>query len=163
MKVDGNVERFCAFQDWPEEFVVQVATPDMAVDHGSLEAVLMNRALQLDDGCLRIRSRQASKSGKAGGISPDCLCDAIVGFPGNCSCRSRVELFGSRRGKRQHLHINPCGIHLRDSLLAKIGELLNELCKPIAKSCSSLLEVFARPVQKSRGRVMLFKGDGSHD
>ena len=99
MKIDGNVERFCAFQDWPEEFIVQVATPDMAVDHGALEAVLMDRALQLGDGGLRIGSRQASKSSKADGMGLDCLRDAIVGFAGNGSRRSRVKLLGSRRGK----------------------------------------------------------------
>jgi hypothetical protein len=94
----------------------------------------IDRALQLGDRGLRIGSRQGRKSGKAGGIGPDCLRDTVVGFPGNCSRRSRIELLRSRRGKRQHLHINPCGVHRRNSLLAKIAELIKELCSPPAKS-----------------------------
>src|ERR1700756_4224450 len=101
MKIDRDVERFCTFEDWPEEFIVQIAALNMAVDHGSLKEAVKDRALQLGDRGLRIGIRQGRKCGKAGGIGPDCLRDTIVGLPGNCSRRSRIELLRSRRGKRQ--------------------------------------------------------------
>ena len=134
MKIDRDVERFCAFKDWPEEFIVQVTALNVAVDHDSLKAVVMDCALHLGNGGLRICGRQASKSGKTGWVDPDRLGDAVVRFTSNGGRRSCVELLGSRRGKRQHLHVNPCGIHLRNSLFAKIAELVKELCSPPAKS-----------------------------
>jgi hypothetical protein len=45
MEVERDLERFGTLQDRPEELIVQVAAPGVAIDQRSLEAVFTDRAL----------------------------------------------------------------------------------------------------------------------
>ena len=56
MEVDGDVQRLGAFEDRPEEFVVEIASPAVAVDERSFEAVLDGRSSPHTTGEARGRS-----------------------------------------------------------------------------------------------------------
>jgi hypothetical protein len=43
------------------------------------------------------------------------------------SYRRRLQLLDARKGQREHLHINTCGVHGRDPPLAEIAQPFDEL------------------------------------
>src|SRR5947209_19039952 len=55
MEVERDLERLGTLQDRPEELVIQVAAPRVAIDHCPLEAMFTDRALQFIGGDLRSR------------------------------------------------------------------------------------------------------------
>src|SRR5271170_5703991 len=47
MEIDRDVEFFGLLEDGPNRLVIQEATPRMAIDQGTLETQLLDRALEL--------------------------------------------------------------------------------------------------------------------
>ena len=56
-QIERDLERFGAFQDRPEEFVIQVAAAAVTVDQGSFETMRGDRTPQLVGSCVRFRGR----------------------------------------------------------------------------------------------------------
>src|SRR5829696_5583901 len=82
VKVEWNPELLRTLQDRPEEHVVQVAAPRVAVDHRTLEAVLAHRALQLVCGGLRGRGLQRGEPGETAQMASYRLRQAVVRLAG---------------------------------------------------------------------------------
>ena len=81
MKIKRHAQRLSAFEDRPEEAVVEVAATDMAIDHRTLEADA-DAALEFPGGGARIRRRNRRKTGKSAGIPAHRLSDVVVGIAG---------------------------------------------------------------------------------
>ena len=65
MQIDRRIELFGAFQDRPEELVVEIAAAVVAVDHGADEFLLAHPQLQFGRGLVRRRGRQHGEPGIA--------------------------------------------------------------------------------------------------
>ena len=63
-QIERDLERFGAFQDRPEEFVIQVAAAAVTVDQGSFETMRGDRTPQLVGSCVRYRGWQRCEAGK---------------------------------------------------------------------------------------------------
>ena len=83
MEVNRYLECFGAFQNRPEELVVEVAALGMAADHCPLEAVFTDHALQLVGGSVRSRGRQVGESGKTARVAPHRVRDDVVYIAGH--------------------------------------------------------------------------------
>jgi hypothetical protein len=127
VEIDRDSERFCPLQDWPEKGVVQVASPGVPVDQRPLEAILTDRALQLLCGGLRGGRRQRGEPGEAIRIAPHRLREEVVRLTSERYRLCCLKLLNARKGQRQHLHIDACGVHRRDPAAAEIAQLFDEL------------------------------------
>src|ERR1022692_980471 len=63
MKIKRHAQRLSAFEDRPEEAIVEVAVTDMAIDHRTLEADA-DAALEFPGGGAWIRRRNRRKTGE---------------------------------------------------------------------------------------------------
>ena len=149
--VDRHLERFGPLEDGPEELVVEVAAPGVAIDHGALEAVFADRTLQLIGRRFRRRGRQRGEGGEPVWMASHRVGEAVVGLTGERHRLGRVELLHARSGQRQHLHIDAGRIHVRDPVVAEIAELLDEL--GVAR------QVLPGTFDERPGRVVLFERD----
>lgn len=93
MYVDRNVQRFGSFEDWPEEFVIQIASPAVTIDERSFEAVFTDHPLQFFRRFVWYCGWEGSKSGETCRILFDCIGKEIVRFASKCHCISGLELF----------------------------------------------------------------------
>src|SRR5215207_1475327 len=98
MEVDRDPERFGTLQDRPEEGVVQIAAPGVAVDQCSLEAVFTDHALELVGGGVRSHGRQRGEPREAARMAPHRLRQAVVRIAGERYRLGRTELLNARRG-----------------------------------------------------------------
>ncbi len=65
VQIDRRVELFRAFEDRPEEFIVEAAAAIVAVDDGADEFVPLHHGLELGGRLVRRRGRQYRQSGEA--------------------------------------------------------------------------------------------------
>src|SRR6266480_884925 len=168
MQIERDLECFGTLQDRPEDLVVQVATPDMAVDQCTLEAVFTDHVLQFVGGGIWSHGRQRGEPGETAWMTPYCHRELVVGIMRECHCLGRVELLHARRGQRQDLHVDPGSIHLRDPVfiefaqsIQKLGKARRHLGMVVDRLCL-VLELASWTFHECCGRVMLFKCDRSH-
>src|SRR6187402_1283329 len=64
VQIERDVERFGAFQDRPEEFVIQVAAAAVTVERGAFGTMRGDRTPQLVASRVRYRGGQPCKPGK---------------------------------------------------------------------------------------------------
>jgi len=126
VKVDGDVQRLGVFQDRPEELVVEVAPPAVAVDERSLETVLADHPLQFVGGLVGRCGRERGEPRQVCRVLLDGIVEEVVRLAGESHCVGGLGLFRAWRGERKHLHVDPCGVHLGDSPLADVAELREE-------------------------------------
>lgn len=107
MEVDGNLQRFGAFEDWPKEPVIEVASSVVTIDNCSFESVFADHPLQFVSGLVRRSCGERSKPGKSCWALPDCRTEVLVGLTGKCHSIPWFELLRTRRSEREHLHVNP--------------------------------------------------------
>jgi len=124
MEVERNLECFGTFQDRPEELVVKVAAPDVAVDHCSLEAVFADHAVQLVGSSFRGHGRQSGEPRETARVASHRVCKDVVCFVGELHCLGRVELIHAGGCQRQYLHIDTCRVHIRDPAFPEIAQLI---------------------------------------
>jgi hypothetical protein len=93
MQVDRNIQRFGSFEDWPEEFVIQIAFPAVTIDDRSFEAVFTDQPLQFFRGLVWYCRWERSKSGKTRGILLDRIGQEIIRFTSKCCRISAGDLF----------------------------------------------------------------------
>ncbi len=86
--------------------------------------------------------------------------EVVVRLAGQCDGLGRLELLQARGGQREHLHVDPVGIHLRDPAVADVAQLLDE--SGIADDPGCPMEVLPRPLQEGRAGIMFFKRDRTH-
>jgi hypothetical protein len=120
MQVDRHVEGFGAFKHRPEELVVKVAPVDVAVDQCPHETLVVDDALELARGGLRVAHRQGGEAEEPLGILRDRSCDIVVRLPGQLDRERWLEGLGARGGVREDLHADPRLVHSRDPSLAQI-------------------------------------------
>jgi hypothetical protein len=60
-------------------------------------------------------------------MAPHRLGEEVVCLTGERYRLCRLELLNARKGQRQHLHIDACGVHGRDPAAAEIAQLFDEL------------------------------------
>ena len=90
------------------------------------------------------------------------LCETIVRFPSEFHSFCCIELFGSRRRERKHLHVDAGSVHFGDALLSEIAQLLEEFRRSTAMSLGLLFQLASRAREKGLGGEMFFEGYGSH-
>ena len=86
--------------------------------------------------------------------------DEIVDFARD---RNRFVGFGlldPRRIEREHLHVDPGGIHFRNAAVADVAQLIVEF--RATGIPHPFRELLARTGEKRRADEMLFEGNGSH-
>jgi hypothetical protein len=91
------------------------------VDQRALEAILTDRALQLLCGGFRGGRRQRGEPSEAIRMAPHRLPEDVVCLTGERYRLCRLELLDARKGQRQHLYIDACGVHGRDPAVAEIA------------------------------------------
>jgi hypothetical protein len=134
----------------------------MPIDDRSFEAMVPDHAIEFFGGTIRGCGWHDGESSKARRVLCRGICEEVVGFAREGDCLGRFELLCAGGGERQHLHINACCVHLGDSLVSKIGELLEEIGSAGAEAQSFFFEVFPGAVEKSWTGKMFFEGYGSH-
>src|SRR5271170_236370 len=92
MEIDRHVQQFSTLKDWPEELVVEVTSPIVAIDDRSLETMSSDHALQLLGSLVRGCSRQRRKSGKALWVFRYGIREEVVRFAGQSNRRGSLEL-----------------------------------------------------------------------
>ena len=135
MEIDRDIERFGALQDRPEELVVQIAAARVAIDERALEALLPDPAIQFIGRLLGGRDRQAGKACKALWIFLHRVGEEIVRLAGDRNLLRHVGLLDPGRIQREHLHVDPGGVHLSDAPVADILKLLENLRTAGAPYC----------------------------
>src|SRR5271170_367114 len=133
MEIDRHVKHFSTLKDWPEELVVEVTSPIVAIDDRSLEAMFSDHPLQLFGGPVWRGGRQRCKSCKALWISPCGSREEVVRLAGQGNPRGSLELLYAGGSERQDLHIDACGVHLGDSLVTEIRELFEQASSAVAE------------------------------
>ena len=73
-----------------------------------------------------------------------------------------VELFGARRGQRQHLHVDAGGVHRRDAARADVAQRPDELGGAVLELARRLFQIDSGTVQKERCSKMLLERDDAH-
>jgi hypothetical protein len=144
MEIDRDIERFGTLQDRPEELIVQIAGPRVAIDERALEALLPDPAIQFIGRLLGGRSRQAGKACKTFWIFLHRVGEEIVRLAGDRNLLRHVGLLDPGRIQREHLHIDPGGVHLSDAPVADILKLLENLRSAGAPISESFKETPAR-------------------
>src|ERR1700728_2683143 len=99
VEVNRHLEPFRALENRPEESVVEIASPVMAVDHSPFETVLTNHPFQLFSGLVRISGRQSGKPGKARWIFLDGAGKKVVSFAGKRYGVRAFNLLGTWRSE----------------------------------------------------------------
>ncbi len=160
--MDRRIEFFGAFQDRPEEFVVEIAAAHMAADDRADKAAAADAALQLRRGLVRDHRRQRGKAGEALGIFLHRRRERVIAFARQRHCLGSVELFGTGRGERQHLHVDAGGIHRRDPFVADVAQRLDELGAAALEFERGVFEVLPRAVEKQRRGEVFFQRDRAH-
>ena len=163
VQIDRDIKRVGAFENRPEEFVVEVAAANVAVDQRALEAVLAHRALQLVGGLVRNRGRQRGETGEARRMLLHRFRQHIVGVARQRERVGGLQLLGARRIERQHLHIDAGRVHFRQSVGADVAELFEDFGAAGAGFQNIFFELPPGAIEKSRRRKVLFKGYGAHE
>ena len=126
--VERHVEGGGALEDRPEPLVVEEQTaPRQPVDHGALEAELVDAALELVGVGLRIRSRQRGETLEAIGIAVNRFLEAVVDVARDTNGGLGIELLGRRCGVAQHLDVDTALVHLAEAKLAQIVEAADDM------------------------------------
>ena len=125
MQVDRHVERLRALKDRPEPLIVEEEPVGQPVDHGTLEAELGDRALELVGRGLGIGGGERCKGGKPIRVGSHRFIKPVVGAARQWHCGLAVELLQPRHRMRQHLQIDAGLVHLPQSQFAEIVEALH--------------------------------------
>src|SRR5262249_803879 len=93
MQINGGIQSFRTFQNWREEFVVEIAAARMPVDDRALEPLLTNPEIELV-GCLfRNGDRQRRERRKAQWVLPHGLSEKVVGLAPHPDLHVCLRLF----------------------------------------------------------------------
>src|ERR1700741_4369538 len=162
MQIDRCAERFGGLQYRPEKFVIEIATTLMAVDQSTGESLITKAMFELFSRAIRCLNWQRVQAGQSRRVLGDGVCQHIIGVASEYLCVANFQLLDTRRGQRNHLHVDAGGVHLGDAALAEVAQVAYQLLSPATELTSLFLEVTARAIEKVRCGEMLFKRDGAH-
>ena len=120
MNIDRHIKRLGAFENGPEFFLVDELAVCQAMDHPTLEPVILNGAFQLVSRGLGRRRRNGRKPGEPVRIALTGLVQPVIG--GNCQLRGffPIETLNPRRPLRQDLHVDTRSVHVLDAKIVEI-------------------------------------------
>jgi ABC transporter substrate binding protein len=126
------------------------------------ESLITKAMFELFSRAIRCRNWQRGQAGQSRRVLGDGVCQHIIGVASEHLCVANFQLLDTRRGQRNHLHVDAGGIHLGDAALAEVAQVAYQLLSPATELTSLFLEVTARAIEKVRCGEMLFKRDGAH-
>jgi hypothetical protein len=78
VEIDRGSQRFCALEDWPEKFVVEITSTIVTVDQRSFEAMVADHPLQLFGRLVRRHGWKRGKSRKPIRVPFDRIGEEII-------------------------------------------------------------------------------------
>jgi hypothetical protein len=134
----------------------------MAADHRSGEGLIAKAVFELLGRLIRCRNRQRGEAGQSCRSPGDRFGQRVIGVARQRHRLGGFQLLDTRRGQRDHLHVDAGGIHLGDPAFADVAQVAHQPLGAAAHLARLLLEVAARAIEKARRGEMLFKRDGAH-
>ena len=163
MEINRGIECLGTLEDRPEKFVIEIAAPNVTIDERPLETVITDRSLHFGGSGIGVRGRQCGKSAETSRMAAHGFPKDIIRFAREHSRLSGFELLCARGSKRQYLHIDVSGIHVRDPLVAKVAHQFKKFGGRTAEFQSLFFEFSPRTIEESRSRKMFFKSYRAHN